>query len=203
MDENRNPITGTVVTTVDTKVPPVTPVVEKAVTPKVDEVKTISKDLFDKTSKELAEAKRQLKEKMTADEIKTVEALELSNAEKVANETLKAELETLKKQVVTSTLISSTSETRSKIGFAETEKEFADVVETLDYTTLSALINKISNVAYEKGKKDVTDSVMKKTGNLNLSGSAGNEAGDENIENAKRLAKANIKTPTKNSYFTN
>jgi hypothetical protein len=58
--------------------------------PKADLTGYIQKSTFDKTASELAEAKRQLKAKMTEDEQKEAERL-------AASEAIKAELETLRK----------------------------------------------------------------------------------------------------------
>ncbi len=64
--------------------------VQKYEIPAPDTTGLIRKDMFDKTASELAEAKRQLKAKMSEDEQK--------EAERLANEAaMKAELESLKK----------------------------------------------------------------------------------------------------------
>lgn len=207
MDEQGNStiatteITGTTDTTTVLNQPAV--VTPPVVTPPAAESKVIAKELYDKTATELADVKKQLKAKMTADELAIATANEKSALEKAETEALRIEIENLRKLNQTSSLIAITSEQRNKIGFTETEKEFADVIEKLDYTTLGALINKISNVAYEKGKRDVTDSVMTTTGNLNLGGGAKIVAGNEGIEDAKRIAQLTMKKSIQNPYFGN
>jgi hypothetical protein len=78
----------------------------------------IKKELFDKKMSELADAKKQLKEKMTEDELKEAERLE-------AEATLKAELEALRKD-------KAVSESKAKfLGLGYDEKLAAETAKAL------------------------------------------------------------------------
>lgn len=98
--------------------------------PKPDLTGYIQKSAFDKTASELAETKRQLKAKLSEDEIK--------EAERIANEAaIKAELESLKKDKTTSQLTSKylglgldpklAAETAQAQADGDTEKVFANL----------------------------------------------------------------------------
>jgi len=195
----------TIVTPLDgaaqTVTPDVTPKIETKVETKVEEKKVVSKDLFDKTATELAELKKQLKAKMTDDEKSEAEKLEAQIKAQEEKERLEEELNTLKKQVETSTLISSTSAARTKVEFGDDSAELKAVMENLNFTTLSALINKLADTAYEKGKKDVTDGVMKKTGDLNLGGNK-SENLPKDVSEAIELAKKSKVKTQEYDYFT-
>lgn len=198
MGDQENIATPDVVTPNGIVIPPVVtpPVVE----PKVD-TKVVSKDLFDKASRELAEAKKLLKAKMSDDELKEAEKNDAKIKADEERKQIEDELNTLKKEVQTSKLISSTSEIRSKIEFGEDVEELKNAMEDLNFTTLSALINKLAETAYEKGKKEVTDGVMKKTGDLNLGGNVNTKINPE-LEEAKLIAKASASRVKENPYFT-
>lgn len=189
-----DPVEGEKEKVVETKV-------ETKVEPKTEE-KVVSKEKFDKTASELAELKRQLKSKMTEDEKNEAEKLEAQVKAQEEKERIENELNELKKEVETSKLISSTSSVRTKIDFSEDSEELKAVIENLNFTTLSNLINKIGDIAYEKGKKDVTDGVMNKTGSLNLAGASNVKLNPE-LEEAKLIAQSSKGKVKTNPYFSN
>lgn len=147
----------------------------------IDMSKYVLKSQFDKTSSDLAEAKRQLKGKMTEDEQKQTERAEKEAADKAAFDDLQSKYDELNKKFMIATYKSS----YLNLGYDEKlAQETAEAMANGDIEKVFANQGKHKAALEQKIKEDL----MKK--DPRPAGGGGSDEKDTAVEMAKRLAKS-------------
>lgn len=169
--------------------------------------KYVNKEMAEAEKKKLQDAlntaKSELQNKMTDDEKKAA-----------ADQALKDELESLRKQLLQGQIsnseykaISITAKARLNAGIADDDKEFGEFITSISSedeaktTKLANYINTVAQKAYEKGKADMTKNKLGGMGNFNSGNGNSGDGKTEAEERAERLAKANVIVKKENSYF--